>query len=150
MLQPIATFNTNYFQLIHDQPNDTVPVPHEDGQCLAALVCFNTPEECHGGTGFYANRFNGATNVARLTDLEHKVMMQWMRANNLFENGDDYFLDNWRKYWQRVYLAEMQYNRLIMYNGPIFHGAYHTESHFKQYPRINHMMFFDQVSFNPL
>jgi hypothetical protein len=148
ILQPINIFNTNYFQLIKQQPENTISVPHEDGQCLAALVCFNTAEECHGGTGFYQSKFNGITNASKLTDLERQAMYGWMDEHDLFETGDNYFLSNWQDYWEQVYLADMQYNRLIMYNGPIFHGAYHIGNHFMDHPRINHMMFFDKVRFN--
>lgn len=148
ILQPINVFNTNYFQLIEDQPANSVPVPHEDGHCLAALVCFNTPEECHGGTGFYKSRFNGVTNTSKLTTLEKNALYTWMKDYKLFETGDDYFLHNWQDYWELAYLATMQYNRLILYNGPIFHGAHHTNSQFKEYPRINHMMFYDKVKFS--
>lgn len=147
ILQPIQIFNTNYFQLIHPQPANTVPVPHEDGHCLAALVSFNTPQECRGGTGFYSCKFNQVANVSRLSILEHAALFEWIAANGLFETGDDYFLHDWQDYWELVYLAEMQYNRLIMYNGPIFHGAYHVDNQFMDYPRINHMMFFDTVRF---
>ena len=145
ILQPIDIFNTNYFQLIHDQPERTVPVPHEDGECLAALVCFNTPEECTGGTGFYQSRFNQSVNTAKLTRLEREALHEWMQDHHLFETGDDYFLHQWQDYWKLSYLAEMRYNRLTMYYGAIFHGAYHCDNQFLNYPRINHMMFYDHI-----
>ncbi|MEM6406625.1 MAG: DUF6445 family protein [Pseudomonadota bacterium] len=146
ILKPISVFNTNYFQLIHHQPEHTVPVPHEDGECLAALVCFNTPEECAGGTGFYQSKFNKSVNTAKLTSLERDALYEWMQDHNLFEEGDDYFLHNWQEYWDLAYLAEMRYNRLIMYYGPIFHGAHHCDNQFRNYPRINHMMFYEHIS----
>jgi hypothetical protein len=148
ILKSIKTFNTNVFQLIKNQPDNAVAVPHEDGQCLAALVGLNTPEECHGGTAFYKSKFNGISNVLNLTKLEREAMFEWMEDHALFEKGDDYFLHHWQDYWELVHVVEMKYNRLSMYNGPIFHGAYHVDNHFKGYPRINHQMFFDVVKFN--
>lgn len=148
VLEPIRIFNSNHFQLIESQPADSVPVPHEDGHALAALVCLNTREESHGGTAFYSNRFNGAMDVGRLTDLEREALYEWMDNNGLFETGDDYFLHDWQRYWALNYVAEMRFNRLIMYRGTLFHGAYHVDSHFRDHPRINHMMFYDQVRFH--
>jgi hypothetical protein len=146
VIRPINELTSNVLQMKVPRTEKSVSVIHHDGHCLAALVSLNTPTECHGGTGFFRNRFNGVFNLNRLSRLEMRALDQWCGRNGLLEDGRSYFLENWQTWWELEYLAEMRFNRLIVYEGTVFHGAYFDGTAFTQVPRLNHMMFFNDVS----
>ncbi len=147
---PIDRFSTNVFQLKSDQAENAIARPHHDDWALAALVGLNTADECHGGTGFYRSKFNGVLNLFDLKRHEKEALDAHQDREGLVETGADYFLHDWQAHWSLDYVAEMRFNRLVMYNGPTFHGAYHTDGHFRDHPRINHMMFFDDITFSQM
>jgi len=144
---PIDDLSTNLLRLQTTRSGQSASVVHHDGDCLAALVCLNRPEECNGGTGFFRNRFNGVFNIGRLSRLEMKALDDWCDRNDLLEDGRSYFLENWTKWWDLEYLAEMRFNRLLVYPGAIFHAAFFEGTPFTKVPRLNHMMFFSDVQF---
>jgi hypothetical protein len=144
---PIDDLSTNLLRLQTTRSGQSASVVHHDGDCLAALVCLNLPEECNGGTGFFRNRFNGVFNIGRLSRLEMKALDDWCDRNDLLEDGRSYFLENWTKWWDLEYLAEMRFNRLLIYPGAIFHAAFFEGAPFTKVPRLNHMMFFSDVQF---
>lgn len=144
---PISELNSNVLRMLTPRSEPSVSVVHHDDHCLAALVFLNTKEECSGGTGFFRNRFNGIFNISRLSQLEMKALDEWYHRSELQEDGRSYFLENWKKWWELEYLAEMRFNRLIIYQGKIFHAAYFDGASFTKVPRLNHMMFFGDVRY---
>ncbi len=145
--RPQNDFLTNVFQLAKDQPPNSITKPHHEGAVLNALICLNTDDECRGGTGFYRSRFNGVVSTREMTALENDAHDRWMDRSKLVENGFDYFVHDWEKYWQLEYLAEMKFNRLVMFMGTVFHGAHHTDNAFRDYPRVNQVNFFNNVRY---
>ena len=88
----------------------------------AATVYLNTPEECRGGTSFYTYRgcqFGPEPGTVP-------------RTNFISDSEGD---------WEMIYLAEMKFNRLVVYQQNILHSAYIRPGWFEDYYRINQMFF---------
>jgi len=80
----------------------------------AGVIYLNTPEECHGGTGFYT--YKGMSCV----DIDQSGIWK-----------EDIVRDSVGP-WELVHLAEMKYNRLIVYPDNFLHGVYQHPGHFDQ------------------
>lgn len=99
-----ATFCVNVIQ----STNLSNKVPHVDNReefRFASTIYLNTPEECQGGTSFYT--FNGAQEGPELT-----AGIQI-----------DYVTDSVGP-WDMIFLAEMKFNRFVLYEQNILHTAY--------------------------
>ena len=100
------------------QSKDRVKIPHVDyppetkGRGWAGLIYLNKPKECKGGTGFYT--YKG-------------------QQVNPHQSGiwDKEFVDDSIGPWELIHLAEMKYNRMIMYPDSILHGAYDKPGYFE-------------------
>ena len=79
----------------------------------AGVIYLNTPEECHGGTGFYT--YKGMSCV----DIEQSGI--WREEIVRDSVGP----------WELVHLAEMKYNRLIFYPDDFLHTVYQHPGHFR-------------------
>ncbi len=128
-LSPLGTelyFNQATFCVNVIKEDDLVPAnPHVDlrePNRYASSVYLNTPEECNGGTAFYT--YKGSQfgpqpgTVPRTTFITDS-------------QGD----------WEMIYLAEMKFNRMIMYQQNILHSAYIKPGWFKDIYRLNQMFF---------
>lgn len=102
--------------------SDQVLVPHVDSPLdsknlirgWAGVIYLNTPEECHGGTGFYT--YKG---------------MSYIDTNQAGIWKEDIVRDSVGP-WELVHLAEMKYNRLIVYPDNFLHGVYQHPGHFDE------------------
>lgn len=116
-----ATFCVN---VINDL--DLFPCPPHvdsiDSKRYAASVFLNTPDECAGGTAFYT----------------YKGKQEGPDYNDIFV---DHYVSDTEDDWELIYLAEMKYNRMIMYQQSILHSAYLKSGMFKDYYRLNQMFF---------
>ena len=83
-LEPI--FNSNIFRLITEQPPNSQPFPHDDGNLIAALVMLNTQEECSGGTGFYRSKSPQADRMPADPD-QHKTLHDQIFTGSNYESG---------------------------------------------------------------
>lgn len=115
-----ATFVVNVMSSETLEPR----TPHIDcpsPMAFAATIFLNTPKECAGGTAFYeyaGGMFDGDS-----------------RRTKQYINGST-------KDWEMTYLAEMKYNRFILYQANVFHSAYITKEMFKNgLYRLNQMFF---------
>ena len=97
---------------------DRVKIPHVDyppetkGRGWAGLIYLNKTKECKGGTGFYT--YKG-------------------QQVNPMQSGiwDEEYVDDSVGPWDLIHLAEMKYNRMIMYPDNILHGAYDKPGYFE-------------------
>jgi hypothetical protein len=99
-----ATFCVNVIQ----SANLPAIVPHVDNRedfRFAATIYLNTPEECAGGTSFYT--YNGR------------------QTGPLISEGfqTEYVTDSIGP-WEMIFLAEMKFNRFVLYEQNILHTAY--------------------------
>lgn len=112
--------------------NSTLPprVPHIDNPRhgrWAVGIFLNTPEECHGGTGFYTFKGEKTVDLSNL-DIELKEYQHYV------QDDDDL--------WKKQYLAEMKYNRLIIYKQNVLHTPYIPPNTFtNETPRLIQMFF---------
>lgn len=138
-------FRTNVFRLINDQRANTQAHPHCDGPAIAALVYLNLDEECSGGTAFYRHRRLQIEQLPREADAYDHLSGQIFQGAER-EDGTDYFHE-WFPTWEPTHLVEMKFNRLLMWPGVAFHGAWHEHNSFKDTWRINQVVFFDGIEY---
>lgn len=99
-----TTFCCNVMQSTSLPPTN----PHvdlKDPYRYAAVIYLNTLDECAGGTSFYT--YNG---VQEGSDPGTIPKTKYIT--------DDYDL------WEMIFLAEMKYNRMVLYEQNILHTAY--------------------------
>lgn len=92
-----ATFSVNVMQS-ENLPNLCPHVDNPSNEHFASTIYLNTDEECAGGTSFY--NLNGPKTLSNtyVTDS----------------------IDN----WEMIGIAEMKFNRMVLYNSNVYHTAY--------------------------
>lgn len=114
-----TSISTTPFCVNISQSNKMPPVvPHIDDEnrmLFAGALYLNTPEECSGGTSFYM--LKGKQKVT------NKEIGNWLLETN---NGNfhTHYLTDSEKDWDLLSVAEMKYNRLVIYPGNVLHTAY--------------------------
>ncbi len=99
--------------------------PHVDNRHskrYASVIYLNTPEECAGGTSFYTYKGKQEGPDPYTITL----------GDNISDSIGD---------WELIYLAEMRYNRMIMYQQCILHSAYLKKGMFDDHYRLAQMFF---------
>ena len=151
-------FVTNVFQWIKDQPKNSVGNRvHADGlleahdeeghikddikynDTIATNVFFNTPDECHGGTALYKSKIFNSNSIKNY-EREYTEYLEG-GAVNRGETGAIYYDTEWENFWTIQKILPMKFNRCVMYEGHLFHGAYHVDNNFKEYPRLGQACF---------
>lgn len=120
--QIISSFMRATF-MVNVMTSENLPprVPHidcPDYRAFASAVFLNTDNECAGGTAFYS--FGGkifSKKNYNSIDLEEKI------------EPTKFIIDDFGD-WKKLYVAEMKYNRMILYQQNIFHNAYVNETMF--------------------
>jgi len=135
------------------QPADTVP--HHDEYLFAAQVYLNAPEQCRGGTGFYRHRATGLERfpfnelllrryrehvepILKANGITTAEELKALVANK--RKYDDFITDS-NEEWELIHLVGMEYNRLTVYEGSLFHAAYIERPWFADYYRIAQVLF---------
>ena len=137
------SFVTNVFKWNTKQPENSVGNrAHFDSiTMIAAIIYLNLPEEVHGGTAIYRHKEIGkcrgfSEDFDRFNENPKKYL-------HLVEDGKCYYDPNWQEYWILERVLEMKHNRVVIYPGYFFHGAYHVNNAFRDYPRITQACFLD-------
>jgi len=155
---PFIPFITNVFQWIIDQPKNSIGNRvHADGKTLlydnegveldqpifegtiGSNIYFNTPDECHGGTAFYKSKMFDSNHM-----LGHESdYIKYLEGGSVHrgETGAQYYDTEWEKFWWIQKIIPMTFNRCVMYDGGLFHGAYHVDNNFKNFPRLGQTCF---------
>ena len=141
-----TSFVTNLFQWIIDQPSNSVGnIAHFDSiNMMAANIYLNTEEEQNGGTAIYRFKDNGRNRVFG-EDFDYLLKNKEKYAH-LIETGQSYYDENWRDFWEIDRVLTMKFNRVVIYPGYFFHGAYHTDNAFRHYPRVTQTAFISTKS----
>jgi hypothetical protein len=103
-----ATFMVNVMTS-NNLPPRPPHIDHPNPMALASSIYLNLPNECAGGTAFYT--FKGLD-----TGIEY----------GLYEGSDDidqYVADSAGD-WKLEHIAEMKFNRMIIYPAAMYHAAY--------------------------
>lgn len=117
--------------LVNVQNSNLPPrVPHIDNPSngrWAVGIYLNTPDECIGGTGFYT--YKGSKTVD-LSNLEVEL------------KNYQYYVQDDEEFWTKHYLAEMKFNRLVIYKQNVLHTPYIPPNTFTdETPRLIQMFF---------
>jgi hypothetical protein len=99
-----ATFCCNVLSSSEIVPTNP-HVDHRDKYRFASGIFLNTPDECHGGTSFYT--YKGSQEGPEPNSVP--------KTKYITDSIDD---------WELIYLAEMKFNRMILYEQNILHTAY--------------------------
>ena len=121
-----STFCVN---VVNETVNMPDVIPHMDGGTgFAAGVYLNDPKDCIGGTSFYTYKDSLSPEVYPDNELN-------------IENYPGYILDDYKDF-KKIYLAEMKFNRFILYKRNVLHTAYIPKNAFsKKSPRLMQMFF---------
>jgi hypothetical protein len=123
------------------------PRPHQDGgEVMTSVIYMNKDEDGASGTSFHTSKFNNVANINNLTFNEHRAMNDFYAFHKLSEDGTNYYLEDYDKYWEEADYVESKFNRLVVFRGDIWHSAKHTGSQFMNEPRKNFITFLDVIN----
>lgn len=121
-----ATFMVNVMNSV-DLPAMAPHVDNPSNVNFASTIYLNTPEECAGGTSFY--KFAGDTSQrSGHLDADKTQLVDHYITDSV---GD----------WEMIGIAEMVYNRMVLYNQNALHTAYIKPDMFVDTYRINQQFF---------
>ncbi len=109
-----ATFMVNVMTS-NNLPPRLPHVDYPDKRLLASAIYLNTPEECAGGTAFYT--FGGNQYADEITYSSKTIDIAGTTPPDHFvvdDCGD----------WKQIGLAEMKFNRMVIYSQNLFHSPY--------------------------
>tara|TARA_B110000977_G_C11090784_1_gene496784 strand:- start:4581 stop:5273 length:693 start_codon:yes stop_codon:yes gene_type:complete len=118
--------------LVNVQNSNMPPrVPHIDGinsGRWASGIYLNTPEECTGGTSFYTYKGEKTVDMSQINIAD-------LQAYNYYVQDDN-------EEFKMIYLAEMKFNRMIIYRSNELHTPYIPPNTFTdEDPRLMQMFF---------
>jgi hypothetical protein len=113
-------------------------IPHRDNWDLAGVVYLNPPAQCRGGIGFYRHRKSGLERLddeqgwpaAATEGIDLRELGDIVRFYGVPAFGTNEWVKDTGDTWELVHFVEMKYNRMVFYEGHLFHGALlpHEES----------------------
>ncbi|GKS56864.1 hypothetical protein YTPLAS18_03910 [Nitrospira sp.] len=166
--EPLRPFHAEYhpviFSAIHMRDYKLTPwqrQPHID-QGITAMMYLNPEDMCSGGTGLYRHRPTGLTRVPievtpELSKLaqSHGISSMQLRTpdgyaeflNTVLFNpeyamtGNSYINDG-NEYWELLYRIDMKPNRLVIFDGRVFHSQHIAPGQFSEFFRMNQILYF--------
>lgn len=135
-------FISNLFWLLGEQHGQ--PHPHNDNASanllgFTAVITLNTDDEAAGGTAFYRYRDLELEYCPLGADFASTLERVCQPPN--VEDGRSYFNREFDTYWERMHMVPMRFNRLLIFPSNLWHGAWHPVGAFRDYPRINQVVF---------
>jgi hypothetical protein len=135
--------------------------PHID-QGITAMVYLNPEEMCSGGTGIYRHRPTALSRVpisltpeltrlgqqqglpaqALRTPEGYAELMNTVFFREEYAVPDNRYINDGNEYWELLYKIEMKPNRLVIFDGRMFHSQYIAPSQFRDYFRMNQILYF--------
>lgn len=118
-------------------------IPHQDsyseGIQFGCVIYLNTKDECSGGTGFYSFNNMMCLNESDECGIPVPQNVNMMSKEEIYnyiklnvESGDR---------WRIEHLVDMKYNRMLLYESNILHCPYVELGKFKDFNRINQVLF---------
>ena len=165
LLKPFhAAYHPVIFSAIQNRDYKLTPwqrQPHID-QGITAMVYLNPEEMCSGGTGLYRHCPTGLTRVPigltpELSGLarQHGISAQALRTadgyadcmNRVFFRPEyavkeNQYINDGNEYWELLYKIEMKPNRLVIFDGRMFHSQHIAPAQFREYFRMNQILYF--------
>jgi hypothetical protein len=125
--------NRSTFLVNIQNSNLPVRLPHidnpKDGR-WAVGIFLNTPEECVGGTAFFKYKGDTSADIREVMSAEEAAQYK------------HYLQESDGKHWEKIHMAEMKYNRMIIYRQSALHTPYIPPNTFTDdAPRMIQMIF---------
>lgn len=166
--EPLIPFHSDYhpviFSAIINRDYELTPwqrQPHID-QGITAMVYLNPEELCSGGTGLYRHRPTGLDRIpieltADLIRLagRHGISAETLRTqegyaeflNTVIFNPDfavkeNTYINDGNEFWELLFLIQMKPNRLVIFDGRMFHSQHILPGQFQDFFRINQILYF--------
>lgn len=100
-----------------EMPNNAV---HSDNgyDQYAAVLYLNLPEQCRGGTAFWRHRKYGWTHWPTEEQIRRTCRKSSVVMKELSESYND------PDAWEMTHVAEMKFNRMIIYPTEVFHSRW--------------------------
>ena len=117
--------SASYRKISYDQvtKNNVGFYAHSDflASNFIALLYLNRSADCHGGTGFYSHKETGLQEIHYNSKPALAVMKKMGIDGNelwamLLKDARD------SSKWELTQLVKMKYNRMLIYNGTLFHS----------------------------
>ena len=119
-----TSFSVNVTQSNHRRRLPHIDLPDVKDRGWAGLVYLNKPKECKGGTGFYT--YKGQQVNPRQEGIWGNKKEDWWE-----QPPDEHFVTDDVGPWAKMHLAEMKYNRMIMYPATVLHAPYDKPGFFE-------------------
>lgn len=155
--QPVifSAITTNNYRL-----NVAQRMPHVD-EDLTAMVYLNPPGQCVGGTGLYRHRPTGLERLPVAINDEilslgqkYEINPEYLKTpddyghfvntlvfNPLFATEENSYINDGNEYWELLELMEMKHNRLVIFDGRMFHSQYIPGNRFSDQHRVNQILY---------
>ncbi|MCH1430505.1 MAG: DUF6445 family protein [Chlamydiales bacterium] len=160
----IADNNPPLFQsniiIQKNEPAGPCAQPHTDEAMFAFSIFLNPNESCSGGTAFYKHKPSGIQ-AYPITTFDNKMpqhlldVMEAYKLKNIEElryfiygdektkGGTQSYIVNSNQQWELLKVCEMKFNRMMLFEGQIFHSAYITPEMYIDEYRISQVGFFN-------
>lgn len=139
------------------KPTTKQRTPHWDSVPFAAVAYLNTPDEVKGGTGFYRHRKTGLEGMFTKRYATKQDVDQLLAVFKKFPKLKNYealakfvmkypkhvkeFITDSNEDWELTNMIEMKYNRLVLYEGDLFHAVYFKKNWYKDLFRVTQTWF---------
>lgn len=166
--EPLKPFHAEYhpviFSAIQNRNYQLTPwqrQPHID-QGVTAMVYLNPEEMCSGGTGLYRHRPTGLCRVpigitpeltglaqqqgisaqALCTQAGYAECMNTVFFRQEYAAQGNQYINDGNEYWELLYKIEMKPNRLVIFDGRMFHSQHIAPDRFRDFFRMNQILYF--------
>jgi hypothetical protein len=163
-LEPAQLFQPVVFSAIQNDGatrlNVAQRMPHVDPG-VSAMIYLNRDAECSGGTGLYRHTLTGlerlpiaATNemrrLAELCDIDPRNLetpqgytsfQDQIIFNPLFAVQENSYINDGNPFWELLYKIEMKFNRLVVFDGRMFHSQHLDMTRFRDATRLNQILY---------
>lgn len=142
------------------QLNEAQRQPHVDPG-ISAMVYLNDPQDCAGGTGIYRHRPTGLERLPleatpevialaeahgmSASDVSTPEGYEAFQDRVVFDpkyaaEGNEY-INAGSEGWELLYLIEMKFNRLVIFDGRMPHSQHLAQGQFSQAYRLNQILY---------
>lgn len=163
-LEPAQLFQPVVFSAIVNDGalrlNVAQRMPHVDPG-VSAMVYLNPDDECEGGTGLYRHTLTGLERLpltatpemlrlAELCDVDREAMktpagytsfQDHIIFNPLFAVQENTYINDGNPFWELLYKIEMKFNRLVVFDGRMFHSQHLATNQFRDRTRLNQILY---------
>lgn len=166
--EPLKPFHADYhpviFSAIQTREYRLSPwqrQPHID-QGVTAMVYLNPEELCSGGTGIYRHRPTGISRLPiNMTPELLRIAQGKGMSPERLRSPDGYaefldtvffrpeyaakgnvYINDGNDFWELLYLIEMKPNRLVIFDGRMFHSQHINAGQFQDSFRMNQILYF--------